>query len=485
MENFKEKVVAGFAWQAVTKLVVQVLSWISTIWVARLLLPEDYGLVATAGIFTGFLMILASSGVTAALINAKELSKKELDSAYWFSFLLGGALYGVLLLIADSIGSFFEESNLSGLLAVAGLIIWFSALKTVPLVIALRKLEYKEVAFSNVIANLFAIVVTLTMAHMGYGFWSLVSGTLVAEVVGKIVLMIQYRYFPSLAFGKKIIRQIVDFGFRLTLNRIFMFCSNNLPVFYLSNSVGTQATGNYQFAKSLASMPSQKFGDLFTGLVFPVISRVKNEPELAKATFLRMHFYMLLSTGPMFVLLYLIAEPLVLLVLTAKWADAIYPFQLLCVVSIFMLSTLFITKAAEAFNGLSLSLYSQVVIFVGVAAVIALSYFQAASLDQMMLYYAIAYPLCYLFLAIKIKSLFNLSWGELTMMYLPLAVCFALMSVCYQFTLPYLSGFGEVKYIISAAAACIVYLIAALFICRQTLISDAKTLLVQIKESRA
>lgn len=486
MDNFKAKVVSGFAWQAFAKLLVQALSWVSTIWVARLLVPEDYGLVATAGIFTGFLMILASSGVAAALINAKGLERQELDTAYWLSFIIALSLYFALLSVSGYIGRFFHEPELPGLLAFAGLIIVFSALKTVPLVIALRKLEYKEIAFANVIANLFSITTTLTMAHLDYGYWSLVAGTLVAEVVAKVVLMFRYRYFPARAFASSVVKTIFSFSLKLTLNRIFMFFSNNLPVFYLSNSVGTEATGNYQFANSLASMPSKKFGDLFTGLVFPVISRVKDQPGVAKSTFLRMHFYMMATTGPMFMLLFLVAEPLVLFVLTEKWGDAIYPFRMLCIVSLFGLSSLFITRAAEAFNGLSLSVYAQAFTFSGVLLAVAISFYQSAGLNQMILYYVITYPICYLFLAYRVKSLFRLRWQEFVGMYLPLAVALCIMALSYELMKNHfvVAGLNNWSPVVSAAISLLLYFVALFLLSYKTLLPDAKELIRQIKESK-
>ncbi len=83
MKDFKDSLVNGFAWQASTKLFVQIFSWVSTIWVARLLVPEDYGLVAMSGIVSGVFLLLVTSGLAAGVVNRKEITKGELDTVFW------------------------------------------------------------------------------------------------------------------------------------------------------------------------------------------------------------------------------------------------------------------------------------------------------------------------------------------------------------------------------------------------------------------
>ena len=146
MDNFKNKLVKGFAWQASTKLFVQIFSWVSTVWVARLLVPEDYGLVAMSGLVVGIFIMLATTGFAAGVVNRVTISKAELDTVFWLSIIMGCFLYGIVFLIADIVAEFYEEDKLAGIIKVAGLTVLFCALKIVPSAIALRALDYKVIS---------------------------------------------------------------------------------------------------------------------------------------------------------------------------------------------------------------------------------------------------------------------------------------------------------------------------------------------------
>ena len=111
MKDFKDSLVNGFAWQASTKLFVQIFSWVSTIWVARLLVPEDYGLVAMSGIVSGVFLLLVTSGLAAGVVNRKEVTKGELDTVFWFSVLKGRGLYADVRLFYKISISFNLELN--------------------------------------------------------------------------------------------------------------------------------------------------------------------------------------------------------------------------------------------------------------------------------------------------------------------------------------------------------------------------------------
>ena len=196
MDNFKEKLVNGFAWQASTKLFIQIISWVSTVWVARLLVPEDYGIVAMSGIVTGIFLLLATTGLAAGVVNRVNISKGELDTVFWLSILIGCVLYGVIFLIADLAAQFYKEEELSDVIKVAGLMVLISSAKIIPSSLALRNLDYKLISLNELVGGLFRIVVTLSMAIMGFKYWSLIFGTVVAEFVMTAVYFIYYRYLP-------------------------------------------------------------------------------------------------------------------------------------------------------------------------------------------------------------------------------------------------------------------------------------------------
>ena len=121
MSSFNQKILHGFAWEAITRLIVQIASWVSTIWVARLLAPEDYGVVAISGIFTGLFLTFSIMGLTNSLINKKDITKSDKANVFWASTATALLVYSLLYLAAPSIALYYKLAELELIIQVAGL----------------------------------------------------------------------------------------------------------------------------------------------------------------------------------------------------------------------------------------------------------------------------------------------------------------------------------------------------------------------------
>ena len=426
MDNFKNKLVTGFAWQASTKLFVQIFSWVSTIWVARLLVPEDYGLVAISGLLTGIFIMLATTGFAAGVVNRIRISRAELDTIFWLSFLSGVALYGILFLLADVAAEFYDEEKLGDVIKVAGLMVLLCALKIVPSALALRALDYKLISLNEMFGAFVGIMVTLGMAILGYEYWSLVIGTLAAEIFITATYFISYRYMPKFIFKIRLIADLLNFGITLLSASGLKYISGNIPVFLLSTFTSTTTTGQFQMAHTFGSLPSKKLGTLFSNLIFPAMSRIKKDKVLAKKTFIQMHTSLLFTTGPMFIGLALVAEPLINIILTPSWLSIIVPFQVICFIAIFQMSSLFITRAIEGLGNAKVSFNYQ---FFTIAICGSSMWFGVINwgLNGMLVAWLLSSPVGYAYLLRKITKKLEIQASEIVKMYLPLCLCLIFM----------------------------------------------------------
>lgn len=452
MKEFKDSLVSGFAWQASTKLFVQIFSWISTIWVARLLVPEDYGLVAMSGIVTGVFLMLATSGLAAGIVNRKEIAKQELDTVFWLSVIMGIGLYALVYLISDPASAYFEAQKLSEVIKVAGLMVVFSSLKLVPCSIALRNLDYKMISLTEMAAAFIGIATTFILAILQFNYWSLVLGTLSAELFTVLVYFIYYQYLPNFKVKFNQIRDLLRFGGTLLLSRALSFVSNNIPLFYLSSFTTANITGQFQMANTFANLPSSKIGILFSNLIFPAMSRIKEDQALMRSTFVQMHTSLLFVTAPMFIGLALISEPLIHVVLTEAWYPIISPFRVICIIAILKLSSLFITRAIEGLGDAKVSLNYQVLMIVVYGPSL---WFGVTNwgLNGLLLAWVSTSPILYIYLLRKIAISLNLKVKELVSMFMPITLCILVMSVSVTALMEFIVR--EQSYIIQLISAAI------------------------------
>tara|TARA_B100000408_G_scaffold138583_1_gene132791 strand:+ start:4371 stop:5840 length:1470 start_codon:yes stop_codon:yes gene_type:complete len=469
--NFKEKLIQGFAWQASTKLLVQILSWISTIWVARILTPEDYGLVALAGMVTGIFVLLASSGLAAGLVNRTNVVKEELDTMFWLSLLAGVFFYFSIFITAGSVSDFYDEPELANLIKFQGLFVVIASIKIVPSVCALREFDYKFISLTDMVGGLTVIVITLSMAIMGYEYWSLVVGTVIAELIMTIIYFLKYRYLPLLVLQYAKVKDVFRFGLTLFSSRGVSYISMYLPVFLISNYSNVQVTGHYKMAHTLAHLPSSKVGSLFQNLIFPTMSRIKENKELSRNTFIQMHTSLLFVTGPMFLGLALLAESIVVLLLTEKWLPIVFPFQVLCVIAILRLSAKFITGALEGLALANVSLQYQIltVLVCGPSMLIGLL---IGDLNMMLLFWALSTPVAYLFLLNKIAKELAIAWYSILTPIIPLFFSLFLMSLAVFYIHGiYLDTYGEIyKIVFSILVGVVTYSVCLLLFAKQYLV---------------
>lgn len=468
MKDFKDKLVSGFAWQASTKLVLQVASWSSTIWVARLLTPEDYGLVGMSGMVTSIFLLLATNGIASGIVNRININKLELDTMFWLAIFTGLALYAFLCAIASSAAKFFGDEKLVTLIQISGLVVVISSLKVVPFTIAMRNLDYKLISITTMIGGFVGIFCTLMLALLGFGYWSLVIGTLVSELTTTVVYFYNSKFIPRLTL---VIPQVIDilrFGTTLLGGRVLFSVASNIPIFLLSTFSTTKITGHYQMAYTLGSMPTQKVGTLFSNLIFPAMSRVQDNRLLAKKTFLQMHSSLFFVTGPLFLGLALLSDPLIDVVLTEAWSPIAFPFKVICLISLFSLSSIFITRALEGLGRANVALIYQAlsILVCGSSMLCGIVYY---GLNGMLVAWVLSTPIVYLYLLSNISKILDISSAELLKTFLPLIICLLALGITVYAILVYLipDSSSVVKLIVAPILGAVVFVLSALIFARE------------------
>lgn len=341
--NFKASILSGFAWQSLTKLFVQVFSWVSTIIVARILAPSDYGLMATVGIFTGLLTLLFEMGLSQGLIQKKDISREEEDGIFCIGIFFGFAAYLILYFTAPYVAGFYANNDLSGLLRLSAVALILGSLKAVPFSIAMRQMNFRYRSLVEMFANFASMITVLILAYRGSGVWSLVWGYLAMNVVSTICYLPLFKRWPGFTLPLKECYAILAFGIKVTANNLLYFIYSKADVFIIGRMLGEKMLGYYSMAFQLATMPLDKIGTIFNQVAFPAIARIQHDREQAKVLFLNLHRYLLIVTYPLLLGFALVAEELVLLLLTAKWLPIVPILQAFCVLNLLRISGMLIS----------------------------------------------------------------------------------------------------------------------------------------------
>lgn len=428
-DNFKNKVLKGFAWEASTKILVQLLSWASTIIVARILTPEDYGLVLIAGIYTGFLTMISGLGISSGIVHRDKVSSAELSTLFWLSFAIGGVIYALLYVLAPYISSLYGNQIVSGILRVAGLMIILASINIVPHAVMMRELNFKFAALIDLISKLILIGTTLTLAYLDYGYWSLVTSTVIAQAFSFIAYMFALKERPTFTLNVRVINDIVYFGLKVLTSRLLMWWNNSSPATIITTFLDKQQAGFMQMANTLATIPLTKVGEIFDKIAFPSIAAIKGDKTRAKSVFLEMHRYLLLITCPMFAGIASISQQIVDLLLGEKWSAIAIPLQLLCATNIIRVSAQLIPRVLEGMGQPIASAKYQLI--TGILCPLGMFLGTYYGLNGVILGWLVTLPLTYIYLYLTAAPLLNISAKEfLATVIPPLASGLSIILAC-------------------------------------------------------
>ena len=195
-DNLRNKAKKGFVWNTVERLVTNGIQFILTIILARLLSPDDYGIIAMPAIFLAIAQVLIDSGFANALIRKPDLNERDLSTAFYFNVVVGVVAYFILFFASPLIADFFNTPILSNLLKVTALVIFLNSLGIVQQAVMTKRMDFKTQAIISAISTFTSGVIGVWMAYSGYGVWALVFQQVSAALIRVILLWVYGKWHP-------------------------------------------------------------------------------------------------------------------------------------------------------------------------------------------------------------------------------------------------------------------------------------------------
>lgn len=336
MINVKQKVVSGLFWTGSANIVEQGITWIISILLARLLMPSDYGLMALANMFIYSVGILSELSIGAAIVRKREIDESYLSSSFWFMAFLSIMVYAIMYyLVAPIAGSFFNQGKLVQMIRVLGIIFIILGITVIPQSLIARNLEYGKRAKALFVSRLIMGLVSLQLAYLGFGVWSLVFGALVKEFSFSVLCYYYHPWKPTWTFSLSKIHDLLSFAIPLTGSKIFGDVYKQSDNFIIGKILGDGVLGFYHMAFRLSALPVDRLAIVIDQVNFPIFSRIQDSDTRSKSLFLKTSKYVSLIMLPALVGMALTADDLVEVLLGQKWISIVLPLRILCGVGIF------------------------------------------------------------------------------------------------------------------------------------------------------
>ncbi|HUW14832.1 MAG TPA: lipopolysaccharide biosynthesis protein [Anaerolineae bacterium] len=334
LSSLENRAIHGLFWSGIERLGPQAVQFIVSIVLARLLLPEQFGLIGMLTVFLALGAVFLNSGFGSALIQKQDATEVHYSSVFYTNILLSLVAAGVLCLVAPLIARFYGEPMLTPLTRVLSLNSVLSAFGLIQVFLMTKRLDFKTQTKVSLMASLGSGVVGVTMALLGFGVWSLVAQSVSATFFTTVFLWLLNTWRPQAAFSLTALRELFGFGSRLLASGLLDTVFRNLYNVVIGKLFSPADLGYYTRAYTLEQVPTQTLGGIVGRVTLPLFAEIQGDPARVRNGFRKALRTLVLVNFPLMIGLLACARPLVLTLLTEKWAPAIPYLQLLCIVGL-------------------------------------------------------------------------------------------------------------------------------------------------------
>ncbi len=347
-QSLKERTAKGLFWGGLNNLLQQIIQTGFGIIMARILFPEDFGLIGMLAIFTLLSTCLQEGGFSVALINKRDATPLDYTTVFWTNMIISIILYIFLFFLSPFIAAFFNQPLLIPLSKVVFLSFVFSALGIVQNTIFQKELKMKELAVADIISVLSACSIGLTLALFGFSYWAIAIQAVSLPLIRTISLWVMSHWRPSLSFDKEILKSILPFSVKLMLSNMISQISGGMYSLLLGKCYDEKQVGYYSQANKWAAMPWGIIGNFINSTSLPVLSEINDDQEKQYLVLRKMVRFTAFISFPVILGFGFIASELIPIAITEKWNASIPIIQMLCIAYLFIPLTILYSNVLRA-----------------------------------------------------------------------------------------------------------------------------------------
>ena len=331
-QSLKDKTIKGTAWSAIDNVTQMGVSFLVSIVLARLLSPDDYGLIGIINIFTVVCTAIINGGFSSALIRKKDVTDDDYNTSFIVNLGLSLLLYALVFLASPLIAVFFGREELVWLTRVSSLIMIIGALAIVQQTRLTKRIDFKTQTKITLTASVISGVVGITMAFLDFGVWALVAQMLSAQLLRTVLLWFYNHWIPSLRFNKQSFHELFGFGWKLMASGILDSLWTQLYQVVVGKYYNAATLGQYTRANQFSQMFSSNLTNVIQRVTYPVLSEIQDDKERMIAAYRRVIKITMFLTFALMFALGAVSESLLYCLIGEKWHDAATYLPLICII---------------------------------------------------------------------------------------------------------------------------------------------------------
>lgn len=330
--ELRKKTIGGLAWKFAERFAAQGISFIVSLVLARILMPEEYGIVALVTVIISLCDVFVNSGLGTALIQKKDADELDYSTVFFFSFAMALVLYLVLFLMSPFIANYYQKESLICILRVMGLRMIIASLNTVQHAYVSSTMQFKKFFFSTLVGTIGSAVVGIALAVSGMGVWALIGQYMFNSVIDTIVLFFTIQWKPKLMYSWERWKQLFAYGWKLLVSSFIDTLYNNLRSLIIGKKYSSEDLAYYNKGKQFPELINSNILSSIENVLFPAIALKQDNKETVKSMVRRFIKTSSFILGPLMIGMAAVAEPMVKLLLTDKWIFCVPYIQIYCFV---------------------------------------------------------------------------------------------------------------------------------------------------------
>lgn len=330
-DRSRKKILGNMVWKFMERISAQLITFIISIIVARILMPEDYGVIALVMVFITIANVFVTNGLGNSLIQKKDTDNLDFSSIFYINLIVGLLLYLVIYTLAPSIASFYEKNELIMYIRVLGIRIIIASVNSIQQAYVARTMQFKKFFMSTLAGTFFSGVVGVILAYCGYGAWALIIQYLLNTIIDTVFIWFTVKWRPELIFSWKRAKELAKYSWKLLCASLLDNIYNESRNLIIGRVYTAKDLAFYNRGNSFPKLIMINISNAISSVLFPVLSSlqdnmVKLRQKMRKS--IRVYSYLVF---PVMVGLYVVADPLIKILLTEKWSECAIFLKIACI----------------------------------------------------------------------------------------------------------------------------------------------------------
>ena len=330
--NLRSEVISSLIWKFLERIGTQGIQFIVSIILARLLLPSDYGVISMILVFTAIANVFVQNGFSTSLIQKKEADDCDFSSVFYVSMVIAIICYGIIYFIAPYIANFYKMEQITLILRVMSLTLFFGAINSVQNAKISRDMKFKKLFFSSLGAIIVSGTTGIALAYLGYGAWALVWQQLSNALATTIILWFTSGWRPKLMFSIKKVKKLFSYGWKILCSSLIDTIYQNIYNLVIGKFYNSKTLGNYNKGEQFPKLIAVNIDGAISSVMLSAYSKEQDSKDKLKKMVRRSIVTSSLLIFPMMFGLAAVSENVVKILLTDKWLGCVPYMQLLCIV---------------------------------------------------------------------------------------------------------------------------------------------------------